>query len=137
MLLQQIPYAHKLKGTERLKGAFQSWCRKHGCIEAAQLIEKGLGSDGDLLQVPSCEHWVHLRTSNPVESPFWAVRLRTEAGRRYKKVDNSTAIIWKTLMIAQRRFRKLNAPELLKEVYEGATYAYGVTVNDTQREAAA
>lgn len=72
-----------------------------------------------------------------MESPFSAVRLRTEAGRRYKKVDNSTAIIWKTLMIAQRQFRKLNAPELLKEVYEGATYADGVTLNDTQREAAA
>ncbi len=40
-------------------------------------------------------------------------------------------------MIAQKRFRKLNAPELLKEVYEGATYADGVRVNDTQRRAAA
>lgn len=136
VLLQQIPYAQKLKEAERLKGVFQSWCRKRGCREAAELIEKGWDQMVTFYKYPR-EHWVHLRTSNPVESPFSAVRLRTEASRRYKKVDNATAIIWKTLMIAQKRFRKLNAPELLKDVYEGAVYADGVRVKDTQREAAA
>ncbi len=136
VLLQQIPYAHKLKEAERLKGVFQSWCRKHGCIEAAQLIEKDWAQMVSFYKYPR-EHWGHLRTSNPVESPFSAVRLRTEASRRYKKVDNAIATIWKTLMIAQKRFRKLNAPELLKEVYEGVIYADGVRVNDTQRRAAA
>jgi len=32
------------------------------------------------------DHWIHLRTTNPVESPFSAVWLRTDAARRYKKV---------------------------------------------------
>lgn len=35
------------------------------------------------------EHWPHLRTSNPIESPFWALRLRTDAARRFKKMDNA------------------------------------------------
>ncbi|MGA8567995.1 MAG: hypothetical protein WB580_09415, partial [Candidatus Binataceae bacterium] len=35
------------------------------------------------------DHWTHLRTTNPVESPFSAVRLRTDAARRYKKVANA------------------------------------------------
>jgi transposase-like protein len=39
------------------------------------------------------EHWKHLRTSNPVESPFAAVRLRTAAAKRFKKVENATAVI--------------------------------------------
>jgi transposase-like protein len=47
-------------------------------------------------------HWKHLRTSNPIESPFAAVRLRTAAAKRYKKVENATAVIWKTLLIAER-----------------------------------
>jgi transposase-like protein len=39
-------------------------------------------------------HWKHLRTiNNPVESPFAAVRLRTAAAKRYKKVENATAVI--------------------------------------------
>src|SRR5438034_9156706 len=66
------------------------------------------------------EHWKHLRTSNPVESPFAAVRLRTAAAKRFKKVENATAVIWKTLLIAEKTFRRLDAPELLADVASGA-----------------
>ena len=45
------------------------------------------------------EHWIHLRTTNIVESPFHAVRLRTDASRRFKKVENAEAMIWKLLMV--------------------------------------
>jgi transposase-like protein len=46
------------------------------------------------------EHWSHLRATNPVESPFAALRLRTSAAKRYKKARSAEALIWKTLMIA-------------------------------------
>ena len=65
----------------------------------------------------------HLRTSNPIESPFAAVRLRTAAVKRYKKIENATAVIWKTLLIAERTFQRLDAPELLAEVAEGVVYS--------------
>jgi putative transposase len=136
LLLKQIPQAANLKEAERLKAAFQSWCRKQNCEEAAQLIGKDWEQMVAFYRYPK-EHWVHLRTSNPVESPFSAVRLRTDASRRYKKSENATAMIWKTLMIAEKRMRKLNAPELLKEVYEGARYADGIRVKETEEEAAA
>jgi hypothetical protein len=61
------------------------------------------------------DHWTHLRTTNPVESPFSAVRLRTDAAKRYKKVASAEALIWKILMIAENRFRRLNSPELLEQ----------------------
>ena len=64
-----------------------------------------------------------------------SVRLRTNAAKRYKKVANATAVIWKTLMIADRKFRRLNAPELLKEVYEGARYVNGIRVKEERLEA--
>src|SRR5262245_10356009 len=48
------------------------------------------------------EHWVHLRTTNIVESPFDMIRLRTNAARRFKRVENATSIIWKLLMIGER-----------------------------------
>jgi len=42
-----------------------------------------------------------------VESPFATVRLRTEAAKRFKKVENAkTAVIWKTLLVAEQRFRR-------------------------------
>ena len=47
------------------------------------------------------KHWIHLRTTNIVESPFNAVRLRTDASRRFKKVENAEAMIWKLLLVAR------------------------------------
>jgi len=64
-------------------------------------------------------HWQHLRTSNIVESPFSRVRLRTAASRRFKSRTNATCLIWKTMMISQKTFRKLNAPHLVEKVAEG------------------
>ena len=61
-----------------------------------------------------------------MESPFAAVRLRTAAAKRFKKVENATAVIWKTLLIAEQTFRRLDAPELLADVAEGVVYVNGV-----------
>lgn len=84
------------------------------------------------------EHWKHLRTSNPVESPFAAVRLRTAAAKRFKKVENATGVIWKTLLIAERTFRRLDAPELLADVARGEVYVNGVrAVNRREKTIAA
>ena len=72
------------------------------------------------------EHWSHLRTTNPVESPFAALRLRTDAAKRYKRVDRAIAVIWKMLMVAEQRFRRLKAPELIEDVYLGTQYVDGI-----------
>ena len=50
------------------------------------------------------QQWQHLRTTNPVESPFSALRLRTDAARRFKKVANRSGVIWKMLLVAEKRF---------------------------------
>jgi len=81
------------------------------------------------------EHWTHIRTTNPVESPFAALRLRTDAAKRFKRVENATAVIWKMLLVAETRFRRLNAPEFMKKVYLGAEYQDGI--ESTREEAAA
>jgi len=81
--------------------------------------------------------WQHLRTTNPVECPFSALRLRTDAARRFKKVANARAVIGKMLLVAEKRFRRLKAPHLMKDVYQGARQVAGVSVNKlTQEEAA-
>jgi len=72
------------------------------------------------------EHWKHLRTSNVVESPFSRVRLRTAASRRFKSQVNATCLIWRTMMVAEMSFRKLNAPHLVGKVAEGRIYKDGV-----------
>ncbi|MGH2498750.1 MAG: transposase [Candidatus Limnocylindria bacterium] len=83
------------------------------------------------------EHWKHLRTSNVVESPFASLRLRTNAAKRFKVVANATVLIWKVLRIAESRWRRLDAPELLKDVYEGRRFVDGKAITRSlEREAA-
>lgn len=83
------------------------------------------------------EHWTHLRTTNIVESPFASVRLRTSAGKRYKRVENATALIWKLLRVAEKTCRKLNASHLLAAVAAGARYVDGVAVTPRSERIAA
>lgn len=82
-------------------------------------------------------HWKHLRTTNVVESPFASVRLRTSAAKRFKKVESATALIWKLLTVAEKRFRRLDAPHLLTHVYEGKEFRDGKPVSSRQPKAAA
>ncbi|MGH7429732.1 MAG: IS256 family transposase [Candidatus Methylomirabilaceae bacterium] len=82
-------------------------------------------------------HWNHLRTTNVIESPFASVRLRTSAAKRFKRVDSATALIWRLLRVAERRFRKLNAPHLLRDVFEGRKFEDGKPVLHNQRKVAA
>ncbi len=81
------------------------------------------------------EHWTHIRTTNVVESPFAALRLRTDAAKRFKRVDNATAVIWKMLLIAEKKVRQINAPALMNKLYLGAEYQDGIEI--VQEEAAA
>lgn len=136
LLLTRIPYAETRAEAERLKRAFGDWCRKRGCPEAARVLDHDWERLITFYAFPK-EHWRHLRTTNIVESPFAAVRLRTTAAKRFKKVEHATAVIWKTLLIAEQSFRRLNAPELLAEIAEGARYADGTRVKDRSQEAAA
>jgi putative transposase len=136
-LLTKIPYAETREEAERQKRTFQAWCAKRGHAEVGRALERDWERMVTFYQFPR-EHWKHLRTSNPVESPFAAVRLRTAAAKRFKRVDNATAVIWKTLLIAERTFRRLDAPELLADVATGVVYVNGVrAVNRGEKKAAA
>ena len=72
-----------------------------------------------------------------IESPFAALRLRTDAAKRFKTVANATAVICKMLLVAETKFRKLNAPDLLPDVWEQAEYRDGVRIDDHQERDAA
>jgi len=81
-------------------------------------------------------HWRHLRTTNVIESPFDAVRLRTSAAKRYKKLENVMAIIWRLLVVVEQRVWKLGAPERCRDVYAGTTFVDGVLLSPTAASAA-
>jgi putative transposase len=127
-LLCTIPYAETRGEAEAAKQRFARWCRTRNQPAAAEVLDRDWDRLITFYQFPQ-PHWRHLRTTNVVESPFCGLRLRTDAARRYRKVEHATAVLWKLLLLAERRFRRLNSPELLKEVFAGVQYVDGVRVH--------
>ena len=136
LMLRNIPYAETRAEAERLRRVLTRWCGDHSYEAASEAIERDWERMVTFYDYPR-EHWRHLRTTNPVESPFAALRLRTDAARRYKRVDRAIAVIWKMLMVAEKRFRRLQAPELMADVYLGAQYVDGIAVEATAEKVAA
>lgn len=132
-LLTKIPYAATWEEAERQKRAFQAWCAKRGHAEVGRALDRDWERMVAFYPFPR-EHWRHLRTSNPVESPSAAVRLRTAAAKRFKRVDNATAVIWKTLLVAEKTFRRLDAAELLADVASSVVYINGVRAVNRRAE---
>lgn len=124
--LQEIASAETLKDCERLKREFAK-SYADAFPKAVERLERDWDRMITYYGFPK-EHWKHIRTTNVIESPFAAVRLRTGAAKRFKKVENATALIWKTLLVVEQNFRKLNAPHLLSVVYSGTEYKDGIQV---------
>lgn len=128
--LTKIPYAETIEECEHLRDAFAERYRK----DYPKAVEKLL-TDWDRMvtfySFPK-EHWPHIRTTNVVESPFSSVRLRTDAAKRFKKVQNATAMIWKLLQVAEKNFRSLKGHWLLPDVYNGKVFIDGVEKQESK-----
>jgi putative transposase len=74
------------------------------------------------------EHWVHLKTSNPIESTFSTVRLRTRVTKGPGSKAAGLAMAFKLLQAAQQRWRAVNGPQLVALVRAGARFDKGVMV---------
>ena len=127
--LQQIPVADTQKEAEKRRDRFVHLYQAD-YPKAVETLQRDWDRMVTFYDFPK-KHWKHLRTTNVVESPFAAVRLRTQAAKRFKTVANATVLIWKILGVAQTRFRKLNAPELMPALYAGQKYKDGNVVKPT------
>jgi transposase-like protein len=74
------------------------------------------------------EHWQHLKTSNPIESTFSTVRLRTRVTKGPGSKAQGLAMAFKLLESAQQRWRAVNGPHLVALVRAGARFDKGVMV---------
>jgi transposase-like protein len=74
------------------------------------------------------EHWIHLRTTNPIESTFATVRHRTKTTRGPGSRAAGLAMAFKLIEAAQARWRAVNAPHLVALVRAGARFEAGKLV---------
>ena len=80
------------------------------------------------------EHWIHLRTSNPIESTFSPVRARTDVTKGPGSRQAGLAMCFKLIEAAEGRWRRVNAPELVALVRAGAKFANGRLVERTDKD---
>ena len=67
------------------------------------------------------EHWKHLRATNPVESTFSTMRLRTDAAKRFRTVRSGLHLIFNLFQRHQKTWSSISAAEKLRNVLEQAT----------------
>ena len=82
------------------------------------------------------EHWVHLKTTNPIESTFATVRLRTKVTKGAGSRAAGLAMAYKLIATAESRWRAVNAPHLVALVRAGAVFHKGVLVERSEEQAA-
>ena len=72
------------------------------------------------------EHWIHIRTTNPVESTFATVRLRTKKTKGAGSRLACLTMVFKLAMAAQKQWRALNGSQLVADVIDGVPFVDGV-----------
>jgi transposase-like protein len=71
------------------------------------------------------EHWLHLRTTNPIESTFATVKARTKKTKGAGSRKAGLAMAWKLLLAAEQHWRNVNAPHLVALVKAGVEFPNG------------
>lgn len=101
-------------------------------------VKKITDDEGELLAFYDfpAEHWVHLRTTNPIESTFSTVKLRTKVTRGAGSAAAALAMVFKLAESAQERWRAITAPHLVALVRAGACFENGLLVERAETAAA-
>jgi putative transposase len=80
------------------------------------------------------EHWQHLRTTNPIESAFATVRLRTRVTKGAGSKTAALSMAYKLLATAQERWRRVNGHELVADVLDGVRFKDGIRVTNDEEQ---
>jgi putative transposase len=83
------------------------------------------------------EHWKHVRSTNPIESTFATVRLRTAKTKGCLSRQTALAMVFKLAQSAERHWRRLDGSERLAQVIEGVRFRDGEPVQANEEQAAA
>lgn len=125
-LLAEAPSQHEC---ERRRDVLCARLRAQGQVPAAACLERDWDDFVTFYDFPQ-EHWIHLRTSNPIESIFSGVRLRTDASKRLRVRENALYLVFKLVLRLSLNWRGINAPNQLHLLLAGHHFRDGRLVLD-------
>ena len=76
------------------------------------------------------EHWPHIRSTNPIESTFATIRLRTDKTRGCVSKDTILALVFKLVQSAEKRWLRIRGFQALADVIEGVPFKDGLPVEE-------
>ena len=124
--LREVTEAPSRGKCERLRDAYVAELCAQGQGAAAETVLRDWEDFVTFYDYPK-EHWVHLRTSNPIESIFSGVRLRTEAAKRMRQRETVLYLVFKLIQRLGQNWRALNGGEnLMALVLEGCVFEDGI-----------
>jgi putative transposase len=124
--LREIAYTETQAACEELRDRYVTDLRSADQNSAAETVLRDWEEFVTFYHYPK-EHWIHLRTSNPMESIFGGVRLRTNAAKRLRRRDNALYLVFKVVERLSGSWRTLNGGgNLMALVLAGCRFKDGL-----------
>ena len=135
---QDLHAIHQAENRADAEAALDRFVAKYGpkYAKATTCLTKDREALLAFYAVPA-EHWKHVRTTNPIESTFATVRLRTDKTKGCLSRETALAMVFKLAKSAERQWRRLDGTERLAQVVEGVRFRDGEPVQATEEQAAA
>jgi transposase-like protein len=129
-VMDKLPLSERSEYTQRLRAVWRADSRSAaedlaatvtrdlrvgGYDRAARCLEDDLERCLTFYDLPE-PHWVHLRTTNVIESPFASVRLRTNAAKRLKKTKSGVYMVYEVLRRLETKWHRLAAPHVCSTI---------------------
>lgn len=108
----------------RLRDNYCAQLRAQGQLDAAACLERDWDDFVTFYDLPE-EHWQHLKTSNPIESVFAGVKLRTNATKRMHVRESALYLVFKLVCRLGTNWRRINAPNQLDLLLTGHSFVNG------------
>jgi len=117
-------------GIEEAEKNFDGFIETYGAkyYKAAECLEKDRGALLTFYSFPA-EHWRHIRTSNPIESTFATVRLRTDKVKSCFSSRTAVSMAYKLCRCAEKRWQRIRGADKLAKVIAGVEFIDGVERN--------
>jgi putative transposase len=135
---QDLHAIYEAENRQKAEAAFDRFVVKYGAKydKAAACLTKDREALLAFYDFPA-EHWKHVRTSNPIESTFATVRLRTDKTKGCLSRQTALAMIFKLAKTAERHWRRLDGSERLGQLIQGVRFRDGEPIQAAEDQAAA
>jgi transposase-like protein len=147
-ILDKMPKSVQPKAKERIHDIYLAPTKEQALVAYTSFLTlyskkfpeacECLSKDKDVLftfyNFPA-EHWVHIRTTNPIESTFATVRLRTQKTKGCGTRLATLTMVFKLVLETKKTWKKIKGYRLIPKVLEGVTFIDGELINERERVA--